>query len=64
MDDNPKKLNIEVTTRCNLDCVMCMRKVWKEDSGDMTLETYKALLPAFSKIEAINLIGIGEPLLN
>lgn len=64
MDDNPRKLNIEVTTNCNLDCVMCMRKVWKEDSGDMTLETYKALLPAFSKIEAINLIGIGEPLLN
>lgn len=64
MDDNPRKLNIEVTTNCNLDCVMCMRKVWKEDSGGMTLETYKALLPAFSKIEAINLIGIGEPLLN
>ncbi len=64
MDDKPRKLNIEVTTNCNLDCAMCMRKVWKEDKGDMTLETYEALLPAFSEVEAINLIGIGEPLLN
>lgn len=64
MNDIPRKLNIELTTQCNLDCAMCMRKVWKEDSGDMTLETYNALLPAFSDIEAINLIGIGEPLLN
>ena len=64
MDDKPRKLNIEVTTRCNLDCAMCMRRVWKEDTGDMSLETYKALLPVFPEIEAANVIGIGEPLLN
>ncbi len=64
MDDKPRKLNIEVTTRCNLDCAMCMRKVLREEPGDMSLDTYKALLPVFSGIEAINVIGIGEPLLN
>ena len=64
MDDKPRKLNIEVTTRCNLNCIMCMRKVWKEDSGDMTMETYRALIPTFREIESVNIIGIGEPLLN
>lgn len=64
MDDNPRKLNIEVTTRCNLNCDMCMRKLWKEDGSDMTMETYRALLPIFPEIEAVNIIGIGEPLLN
>jgi len=64
MDDKPRKLNIEVTTRCNLNCEMCMRKLWKEDGSDMTMETYRALLPTFPEIESVNIIGIGEPLLN
>ncbi|HEY48844.1 MAG TPA: radical SAM protein [Dehalococcoidia bacterium] len=64
MDDIPKKLNIEVSSRCNLNCIMCIREVVKEETGDMTLETYKALLPVFPEIETVNLIGIGEPLMN
>ncbi len=64
MDDRPRKLNIEITTRCNLNCAMCMRNVWKEGSGDMSLDTYRALLPAFPELESANIIGIGEPLLH
>ena len=64
MEDKPKKLNIEVTSRCNLNCDMCMRKVLMEESGDMSLETYKALLPVFPELESVNVIGIGEPLMN
>ena len=64
MDDSPKKLNIEVTTKCNLNCIMCMREVLREETGNMTLETYRALLPAFSQVETVNIIGIGEPLMN
>jgi len=64
MEDKPKKLNIEVTSRCNLNCDMCMRKVLLEESGDMSLETYKALLPVFPELESVNIIGIGEPLMN
>jgi MoaA/NifB/PqqE/SkfB family radical SAM enzyme len=51
MEDSPHKLNIEVTTRCNLECSMCVRQVWKEESGDMSLDTFKALLPALPEIE-------------
>jgi len=64
MDNNPRKLNIEVVTRCNLNCAMCARKVFKEEPGDMSLETYKSLVPVFSEVEAVNVIGLGEPLLN
>ena len=64
LEDKPRKLNIEVTTKCNLECAMCMRRVWNEDSGDMSLDTFKALVPVFPEIETINIIGIGEPLLN
>jgi putative metalloenzyme radical SAM/SPASM domain maturase len=64
MNDRLRKLNIEVTTRCNLNCSMCVRNVWREDSGDMSLETYRALATVFPEIETINMIGIGEPLLN
>jgi putative metalloenzyme radical SAM/SPASM domain maturase len=41
-----------------------MRNVWKENSGDMSLDTYRALLPAFSELDSANIIGIGEPLLH
>lgn len=64
MNDQPRKLNVEVTTRCNLECSMCIRRVWQEKSGDMSIETFKALVPVFPVIETINFIGIGEPLLN
>lgn len=30
----------------------------------MSLQTYKALLPVFPELESVNVIGIGEPLLN
>ena len=41
-----------------------MRKILMEESGDMSLDTYKALLPVFPELEAVNIIGIGEPLMN
>ncbi len=62
--DPPRKLNLEVTTRCNLECGMCVRKVWNEESGDMSLDTFKALLPVLPLLQNLNIIGIGEPLLN
>ena len=59
-----RKLNIEVTTRCNLDCEMCARTAWQEGTGDMSLNTYMRLLPVFPEIESVGFLGLGEPLLN
>ena len=62
----PSKLFVEVTTRCNLRCAMCPREApgGRIRDGDMTRETFARLAPAFSKLDALILNGIGEPLLH
>lgn len=62
----PTKLFVEVTTRCNLTCPMCMKRSVDGGitEGDMSLETFKTLVPALSNCEALVLNGVGEPLLH
>lgn len=62
----PSKLFVEITTRCNLKCEACVKQ--SQDSGivdgDMSMETFMELAPAFSHLESLVLNGIGEPLLH
>jgi putative metalloenzyme radical SAM/SPASM domain maturase len=62
----PGKLFVEVTTRCNLGCFMCVKQTdgCGMTEGDLTPETFAALEPAFPNLEALVLNGVGEPLLN
>src|SRR5512138_447606 len=64
--DHPSKLFVEVTTRCNLRCAMCVKEAQGRPitEGDMTRETFERLAPAFSRLDALVLNGIGEPLLH
>jgi MoaA/NifB/PqqE/SkfB family radical SAM enzyme len=55
---------LEVTARCNLSCSVCVRQVWREAPGEMTWETFQAViegLRAFSQLERVTLGGYGEP---
>ena len=63
---SPSKLFVEVTTRCNLRCAMCVKEAQGQriPEGDMTRETYRRLAPAFPALDALVLNGIGEPLLH
>ena len=63
---HPSKLIVETTTRCNLQCPMCLKNTCRDhfDEADMTMETFTALVPAFPFIDALVLNGIGEPLLH
>ena len=63
---HPSKLFVEVTTRCNLRCAMCPREAPGRTivDGDMTRETFARLAPAFPRLDALVLNGIGEPLLH
>ena len=63
---HPSKLFVEVTTRCNLHCAMCVKEAagQRVAEGDMRPETYARLAPAFPHLDALVLNGIGEPLLN
>jgi len=63
----PLALYIEVTTRCNLNCSYCVRDERKGDIID--LDVFEGIITKFKKakgvkVQAINLIGLGEPLLH
>ena len=62
----PSRLFVEVTTRCNLRCPMCTKQSpgCGIVEGDMSAETFGRIVPAFSRLEALILNGIGEPLLH
>jgi len=59
-------IQVEVTTCCNAACLYCPRTIYRDRRPDrhLPLETYKKLLPAFSRTGLVHLQGWGEPLLN
>jgi putative metalloenzyme radical SAM/SPASM domain maturase len=62
----PRKLFVETTTRCNMTCPMCVKQTEHSTivNGLMTQETFAALAPAFTGLEALILNGVGESLLH
>lgn len=62
----PSKLFVETTTRCNLNCFMCVKQNRGSDicEGDFSPELFSRLEATLPHIEALTLNGIGEPLLN
>jgi MoaA/NifB/PqqE/SkfB family radical SAM enzyme len=60
-----KKVYIEPTNRCNLDCRTCMRNVWDEPLGSMAASTFARIMEgvrAFSPPPLVFFGGLGEPL--
>lgn len=60
-----KKIYIELTNKCNLNCIMCYRKAWHEETHDMEAELLDKCLEEIIQnptIEEVVLGGIGEPL--
>jgi len=60
----PPYIEIEVTTRCNMKCVMCEHTYWNEPEKDMSFEEFKYILDQFPRLHWIGLTGIGESFLN
>ncbi len=59
------RLYIEPTSACNLNCVTCIRRTWKEAPGFMKMETFNLLLEQideFPTLESIMFGGFGEPM--
>jgi MoaA/NifB/PqqE/SkfB family radical SAM enzyme len=60
-----KKVYIEPTNRCNLDCRICMRHAWDEPLGQMSRETFARIienLREFSPPPTVFFGALGEPL--
>lgn len=65
MSERLTKLYIEITTACNLDCIMCVRRAWHEPIGSMSHAVFVALMEQVAELPApptIHLSGFGEPM--
>jgi len=59
------KVYIEPTNSCNLNCVTCVRNVWTESLGHMSMATFARIidgLHAFTPPPVVFFGGFGEPL--
>jgi len=62
---NARKLYIEVTTSCNLQCRTCIRNVWSDPIADMKWETFDQILeslPGLPELKRVVFTSFGEPL--
>ena len=60
----PKKLTIETTTRCNLNCLMCAKgREDRDREKDFSAELLEKTASMAGQVEALMAHGIGEPLM-
>ncbi len=62
-----KKIYIEVSSRCNLNCITCIRHSWSLEHQDMSLELFKEIvqqLDSFPNLKKVVIGGLGEPFMN
>ncbi len=68
VSDVLRKVYVEATSHCNLDCEMCVRHGWKEPLGHMPVDWFERLVEGLptTGAEALTLAfgGFGEPLLH
>lgn len=60
-----RKVYLEVTTKCNFDCVTCIRNSWQEEIGHMKMHVFSSLIESFTNLpnlRTVHLGGFGEPL--
>jgi putative metalloenzyme radical SAM/SPASM domain maturase len=62
----PRKLYVEITTLCNLNCAMCVKQSpgWDCEDGLIDRSTFESLSPVFPALDTLILNGIGESLLH
>ena len=60
-----KRIIIETTNRCNLDCSMCLRRTWNSALGSMSPEVFSRFMADLRELPSTPEIffgGYGEPL--
>lgn len=60
-----RKLYIEVTTGCNLQCATCIRNVWSDPDDDMSRATFERILEdidGLPDLQRVVFTSFGEPL--
>ncbi len=66
--DRLRKVYVEATSVCNLDCRMCVRHSWDQSPGHMPIERYRRLLEGLPEDQPGELTlafsGFGEPMIH
>lgn len=60
----PWLLQVEVTNRCNLNCVFCSRHENELQLGDLSPDLYDNVVALSAKAQEVALFGYGEPLMS
>ena len=65
----PRKLYVEPTNACNLDCKTCVRHTWDEPEGFMEWSTFESVADGLAQAASgepgtVAFMGLGEPLLH
>jgi len=61
----PYKIDLEPTTKCNLNCIFCQVPGWSRSRlPDLTFDNFKKVIDKFPLLKSIKLQGMGEPFLN
>jgi len=60
----PPHIEVEITTKCNLRCLMCEHTYWNEPGKNMTFDQFVHIVDQFPKLKLIGITGIGESFLN
>lgn len=60
---NPVLVQLEITNRCNLNCLTCYRRKLS-DYGDIEWADFKEIVNSLWGVKVIHLFGAGEPLLH
>lgn len=61
LESYPRRLVLELTNACNLNCVMCGRNAADFKLVSFDMDTFQSLEPIMDKIEEVTLMGWGEP---
>jgi tungsten cofactor oxidoreducase radical SAM maturase len=62
-----RKLYVEPTTACNLECRTCIRNVWEDPQAHMEMGLFEQLVAqteAFPELKRVVFSGLGEPLVH
>ena len=59
--DSIKKIYVELTQKCNLNCPACFRCNWTREPADMSEAVFQKILDDDTRAETIVVGGVGEP---
>lgn len=61
LESYPRRLVLELTNACNLNCVMCGRNAADFKMTAFDMDVFRSLEPIMDTIEEVTLMGWGEP---